>query len=456
MSDTFDPGAETLRGATLVEGRPISVSQLATLARRTLERAIPMLWVAGEISNFTRAPSGHCYFSLKDERSQVRCVLFRTRAQLLDWSPFNGMHVEVRASPSFYEPRGEFQLAVDFMRRAGLGALYERFLRLRRRLEEEGLFDPARKRALPAHPHTVGIVTSARAAALRDVLIILQRRMPALRVIVYPTPVQGEGAAEQIGAAIDRADQRDECDVLVLCRGGGSIEDLWAFNEESVARALARCRLPVVCGVGHETDVTIADFVADARAPTPTAAAALVCPDRAELAQRLRLLHGRLGRCLMHQLAQRAQQVDFLARRVVHPGQRLAQQQRLLARLRGRLRHGFARRLREAENAFGSVERRLQRARPDLANRVTALEALRQRLGRAALAGLQRRRLALANLGSHLVHLDPGQVLERGYSIVRTGDGHIVRSAAQLGTGQSLQLEFARGRARARVDDVET
>jgi exodeoxyribonuclease VII large subunit len=455
MNDSLNQDPDTLRRATLPEGQPISVSQLNALARRALERAIPMLWVGGEISNFTRAPSGHCYFSLKDERAQVRCVLFRARGQSLDWAPANGMHVEVRASPAFYEPRGEFQLAIDFMRRAGLGVLYERFLRLQRKLAEEGLFDAARKRPLPPHPRAIGIVTSPRAAALRDVLIMLRRRMPAMRVIVYPTLVQGEGAAEQIAAALALAGSRGECDVIILCRGGGSIEDLWAFNEEVVARALSRCALPVVSGVGHETDVTIADFVADARAPTPTAAAALVCPDRAELGRRLVQLHGQLRRCLLHGLSQRTQQLDFLARRVVHPGQRLAQQYRLLNERRERVRLAMLRYLRQAQLPLGALEHRLQRARPDPAALRSDLQALRRRLERAVHAEMQRRRLAFERVGAHLGHLDPRQVLERGYSIVTTVDGGIVRAAAQLAPGQSLHLEFARGRGRARVDDVE-
>lgn len=455
MSDMFEQGDEALDRASPVAGQPISVSQLAALARRTLERGIPMLWVAGEITGFTRAPSGHCYFSLKDERAQVRCVLFRTRAQLLDWAPANGMHVEVRASASLYEPRGEFQLAVDFVRRAGLGLLYERFLRLQRRLCEDGLFNPARKRALPAHARTVGIVTSPRAAALRDVLVMLRRRMPGIAVIVYPTPVQGEGAAAQIAAALDRAGARAECDVLILCRGGGSIEDLWAFNEEVVARALARCPLPVICGVGHETDVTIADHAADARAPTPTAAAAMVCADRAELVRRLRLLHARLRRCLLHHLAQRVQQVDFLARRIVHPGQRLARQQRALSQQRERLRLGLQGRLRGARAAVAALEHRLRRARPDHASMALELRGLRRRLERAVEADRRRRTLALERVAAHLAHLDPRQVLERGYSIVRTEDGQVVRAAAQLRPGLRVRLEFALGRAGARVDELE-
>ncbi|MCW5621466.1 MAG: exodeoxyribonuclease VII large subunit [Burkholderiales bacterium] len=456
MNDESETRPGAVQRATLVEGQPISVWQLTTLARQVLERNIPLLWVAGEISNFTRAPSGHCYFSLKDERAQVRCVLFRTRAQLLDWTPANGMQVEVRAGASFYEPRGEFQLAVDFMRRAGLGVLFEKFTRLQRKLEAEGLFDPACKRPLPGHPRTIGIVTSPRAAALRDVLIMLRRRMPGIPVIVYPTLVQGEGAAAQIAAALDLAAARGECDVLILCRGGGSIEDLWAFNEESVARALARCTLPVVSGVGHETDVTIADFVADMRAPPPPAAAALVCPDRAELAKRAGDLHARLRRCMGHVLAQRTQQVDFLARRVVHPGRRLALQQRMLLEHRDRMRLALARQLRHAAMPLRALEHRWRRARPDPDAASATLHALHHRLARALQLELQRRAHALERLHAHLIHLDPRQVLERGYSIVIGEDGQIVRSSVQVAPGHRLRIDFAHGRAYTQVRDVET
>ena len=270
MDEPLDDG-EALEAAARVAGAPLSVTRLNALARRTLEQRLPLLWVAGEISNYTRAPSGHCYFTLKDERAQVRCVMFRTRAQALDWRPANGAQVEVRALPSFYEARGEFQLTVEFMRRAGLGVLFERFARLKARLAAEGLFVAQRKRALPRFPARIGLVTSPAGAALRDVLITLRRRMPRIPIVLYPTPVQGEGAAAQIAAMLGLAGRRGECDVLILCRGGGSIEDLWSFNEEAVARAIVACPIPVVCGVGHETDFTIADFVADVRAATPTA-----------------------------------------------------------------------------------------------------------------------------------------------------------------------------------------
>nr|MDA8108292.1 exodeoxyribonuclease VII large subunit [Betaproteobacteria bacterium] len=261
---------------------PVSVSELLRSVRDALERRFPLTWVAGEISNFRAAASGHWYFTLKDEAAQVDCVMFRGRAALLDWEPGDGARVELRALVTLYEPRGRFQLNVETMRRAGLGALYERYLALKAKLERAGLFDPAAKRALPAHPHAIGVVTSLAAAALRDVLTTLARRNASIPVIVYPAPVQGEGAAERLAQMLAVANARAECEVLLLVRGGGSIEDLWSFNEEELARAIRASRIPVVVGVGHETDVTIADFAADRRAPTPTAAAELVSPPRAE------------------------------------------------------------------------------------------------------------------------------------------------------------------------------
>ncbi|MBX9810460.1 MAG: exodeoxyribonuclease VII large subunit, partial [Burkholderiales bacterium] len=244
--------------AAQISMQVISVGELNRLAKDVLEQNLPLMWVAGEISNFKRYDSGHCYFTLKDAAAQVDCVMFRHKVQYLEWLPENGMQVEVRACPTLYEARGKFQLNVETMRRAGLGALYEAFEKLKAKLEQEGLFDAARKRPLPAFPRAVGVVTSPQAAALRDVLTTLRRRMPSLPVILYPAPVQGEGAAQKIAQAIATAGARNECDVIIVCRGGGSIEDLWAYNEEAVARAIFACAIPVVSGVGHETDFTIA------------------------------------------------------------------------------------------------------------------------------------------------------------------------------------------------------
>src|SRR6478672_3706958 len=315
----------------------IGVSQLNRLARELLERHLPLMWVAGELSNFRRYDSGHCYFTLKDADAQVDCVMFRLKAQLLGWQPEDGMRVEVRACPTLFEARGKFQLTVEVMRRAGLGALYEAYARLKARLEHEGLFDATRKRALPRFPRSLGIITSPQAAALRDVLTTLKRRMPSLPVIIYPTPVQGEGAALRITRAVRLASARAECDVLVLCRGGGSIEDLWAYNNEGLARAIADCAIPMVAGIGHETDFTIADFVADVRAPTPTAAAELVCPARSELLHRVEIVRGRIHRGVRHALESRMQYIDMLACRLIHPARQLENQLTGLERLRERL-----------------------------------------------------------------------------------------------------------------------
>ncbi len=256
----------------------LSVSQLLRSARDMLERRFPLQWISGEVSNLRPAASGHLYFTIKDETAQVDCVMFKSRAAALDWEPADGLRVEVRALVTMYEPRGRFQLNVEAMRRAGLGPLYERFLKLKDKLGREGLFDPDAKRTIPEHPGQIGIVTSLAAAALRDVLTTLRRRNASIPVIVYPAPVQGEGAAAKLAQALATANARAECDVLLLVRGGGSIEDLWQFNEETLARAIRASQIPVVCGVGHETDFTIADFAADARAPTPTAAAEMVSP----------------------------------------------------------------------------------------------------------------------------------------------------------------------------------
>jgi exodeoxyribonuclease VII large subunit len=321
-----------------VLNRPvITVSELNRSVRDLLERSHGLGWVSGEISNFKRYDSGHCYFTLKDAGAQVRCVMFRGKSQYLDWQPKEGMQVEVRALVTLYEPRGDFQLNVETMRRAGLGPLFERFLRTKEMLEREGLFDPLAKRPVPPFPGTVGIVTSLAAAALRDILATLERRNPSIRVIVYPVPVQGEGAAARIAAMLETASQRKECDVILLARGGGSIEDLWQFNEESVARAIRACTLPVVCGIGHETDFTIADFAADLRAPTPTAAAEAVSPSRDALFARLGQLVSRATRAALRRVDTDLQRVDGLARRLVHPRARLANSGRLLGQFVARL-----------------------------------------------------------------------------------------------------------------------
>jgi len=429
----------------------ITVAELNRTAREVLERSLPLTWVAGEISNFKRYDSGHCYFTLKDAQAQVDCVLFRHRAQLLGWQPQDGAKVEVRALPTLYEARGKFQLNVESMRRAGLGALYEAYERLKARLEQEGLFDPARKRPVPRYPRAIGLVTSPQAAALRDVLTTLRRRLPAMPVVLYPAPVQGEGAASRIAAAIALAGERRECDVLIVCRGGGSLEDLWAFNEEVVARAILACAIPVVTGIGHETDFTIADFVADARAPTPTGAAALASPSRDDL--RKDLLHAarRLFRGARRRLETAMQGLDFLSRRLTHPGERIRNQQAMLRHLATRLVGAWRRGLEDLGWQSRELGLRLAARAPDLAGYGRETEALARRLrdgGRRRAAAAAER---IARLEASLKHLNPQSVLERGYSITETAAGAIVRDSAQLAAGEDVTISFATGKAGARV-----
>jgi len=316
---------------------PLTVSELNRRSRQVLENQFGLVWVTGEISRATLAASGHWYFTLKDEGAAVDCAMFKGRAQYLEFRPENGLKVEVRARVTIYEPRGAYQLGVEQMRHAGLGALFEAFERLKARLGKEGLFDESRKRPLPPHPRAIGVVTSLAAAALRDILATLARRAPMVPVIVYPTLVQGEGAAALVARAIATANARAECDVLVVARGGGSLEDLWAFNEEAVARAIAASAIPVVSGVGHETDFTIADFAADLRAATPTAAAVAASPDREALLARLAHARSRLSRAGGRAVESASQRLDLAARRLLTPAERLARGRESLALLGRRL-----------------------------------------------------------------------------------------------------------------------
>ena len=439
------------QGNSVTSSPVLSVSAFNTLARSAIESALPLLWIGGEISNLTRAASGHWYFSLKDATAQVRCVMFRGRNQFVDWQPANGDQVEVRAVPTLYEARGEFQLQVEVMRRAGLGALFEAFEKLKQKLSAEGLFAESRKRPLPGFPRQLGIVTSTEAAALRDVLTTLRRRAPWLPVILYPTPVQGEGAGRKIADAIRTAGQRAECDVLIVCRGGGSIEDLWAFNEEAVARAIAACPVPVVSGVGHETDFTITDFVADLRAPTPTAAAEQVCASRDEWMQKLVTQHHRIARPLHRLLNARAQQIDYLSRRLVHPAQRLQQQQSALQHLSLRLHQSMGRALQLTHMQTQGLQSRLLAARPDLLQRKTRLATLHGALARTLQRQLENSHASVDRMASHLDHLNPHAVLARGYSVVRNTQGKVIRDSRQIKLDESLDLRFHLGGAQARV-----
>lgn len=438
------------------ENRPriLRVSELAIAINQLLASHVPLLWVSGEISNLVKAASGHWYFALKDEQAQVRCVMFRHKNQLLDKYIANGTQVELLASASLYEARGDFQLTVEQLRPAGLGVLYEKFAQLKQKLELEGLFDPSRKRPLPVFPRRIGVITSNQAAALRDVLTTLKLRLPGVPVIVYPAPVQGGGSAEKIASAIKIACQRAECDVLILCRGGGSIEDLWAFNEEIVARAIAAGTIPIICGVGHETDFTIADFVADVRAPTPTAAAQCAVPDRHALKKGLRDIAQHLLRAQRNRLQNAMQSVDYLQRRMVHPAQQLQRQTVHLEQLQQRLQRSFAHQHDQQRWLCQSMMQRLQNAGSDFNRMQDRQRHLKDRLLNACHSGLSRRQARLDTVAQHLVLLDPQQVLARGYSLVQDSKGHLIMDATQVQTGAVLQITFAQGSVKTEVKQV--
>ena len=405
-----------------------SVASLVGAVAALLEEGFAGCVVGGEIAGFSRAASGHCYFTLKDPSgaATLRCAMFRRAASLLDFTPSDGQHVELRGRIGVYEPRGELQFVAEAMRAAGAGALYERFLRVRARLESEGLFDPAVKRALPAHPRTVGIVTSLAGAALHDVATTLARRSPHVRVVVYPSLVQGIDAPAALCAAIRLAGERREVDVLVLCRGGGSLEDLWAFNEERVVRAVRGSPIHTVSGVGHETDVTLVDLAADLRAPTPTAAAELVAPATAAQGQRLRELELELVRRAHAALETQAQRIDRLALRIARPAEAVAHRAHALALLEQRLQSAPARAIAtgraRADAAAGRLRHAIEIARSRIAARINA-----------------------AALRLHAV--DPQRVLARGYALLASADGTPVTSISGLVVGEAVSARLADGTA---------
>jgi exodeoxyribonuclease VII large subunit len=434
----------------------VPVSALNRAIGSMLERSFPLVWVAGEVSNFTRAASGHWYFSIKDAQAQMRCVMFRGRAQHAEFTPREGDRIEVRALVTMYEPRGELQLNVEAVRRTGQGRLYEAFLKLKAQLEAEGLFAAERKRPLPTHPRAIGIVTSLQAAALRDVLTTLQRRAPHIPVIVYPAPVQGVGVSARLAAMVEAANARREVDVLIVCRGGGSIEDLWAFNEEVLARAIAESRVPVVSGVGHETDFTIADFAADVRAPTPTGAAELVSPQRVLLLRDLDHRHATLARGFGRMMEGRAQQLDWLARRLVSPRERLARQRTHLQQLSVRLASAGTRPARDARARFSLLQMRWQRWRPDLATHRSAVNTLAQRFDSAILRQHERQTARVATLAARLEVLSPQRTLERGYAaLLDAQNGRAVRTPSSLKPGRRLTVHVAEGSADITLADVQ-
>ena len=423
-----------------------------------LERGFGSLWLEAEISNFSRPSSGHWYFTLKDAAAQVRCAMFRQRNMLCTFAARDGQKVLVRARIGLYEPRGEYQLIVDHMEDAGLGALKRQFEELSAKLDKEGLFAAERKRPLPSLPRRIGVITSPTGAAVRDILHVLARRFPAAAVLIYPVPVQGAQAATEIVAALELAGRRAECEVLILARGGGSLEDLWAFNDERLARTIVASPIPVITGIGHEIDFTIADFAADVRAPTPSAAAELVVPDAGEWLDAFVQFGARLGRCMRRRLEERHERLRWLSGRaaLVSPAARLGAQAQRLDELEQCLVRALRRRLLEHRERLRWLTGRASLASPSarLTQQLSRLENLNQRLHRGWRQAMNLRREKLQPLIRTLNAVSPLATLERGYAIVTLEGGEILRNAAEVKQGTLIEARLAHGRVRAKVESA--
>ncbi len=440
----------------------LTVSQLNRQAKTLLESHFDFVWVEGEVSNFVKPSSGHWYFSLKDGNAQVRCAMFSTRNQRVKFTPANGDAIRLRCRVSLYEGRGEFQLLVEHLEHAGAGALQVAFEKLKARLLAEGLFDPARKQGLPVSVSQLGVITSPTGAAIHDILTVLRRRCPGIAVLLLPVAVQGEGAAAQIASAIERANrwQREgkiHLDALIVGRGGGSLEDLWAFNEEIVARAIASSALPIVSAVGHEVDFSIADMVADYRAPTPSAAAELLSPDQREWHQRLQAVDQVLARLIQRKLADATTHLSHLRQRLKHPGAQLREQAQrvddleqrlLLAQKNLLLRHHATRALLESQLLARSPLSRLQQLQRDT-------RQWRKRMDAALHQTLHQSANRLAHLAQMLDSLSPLGTLQRGYAIVTDSSGSVVRDANKVSIGDEVEARLANGRLALRVTKVE-
>nr|VFK66436.1 MAG: Exodeoxyribonuclease VII large subunit [Candidatus Kentron sp. UNK]VFK72025.1 MAG: Exodeoxyribonuclease VII large subunit [Candidatus Kentron sp. UNK] len=436
-----------------------TVSRLNQEVRYLIEANFPTVWVEGEISNLARPRSGHLYFSLKDEDCQVRCAMFRAYNQQLNFALGDGARVLARARASVYPQRGDFQLIVEYIEEAGEGALRQAFEILKRRLASEGLFDAARKKPLPLIPEQIGVITSPSGAAIRDILTVLGRRLPGIPVLVYPASVQGRDAVSEIARMIELADRRRECDVLILARGGGSLEDLQAFNEERVARAIHRCEIPLISAIGHEIDFTIADFVADQRAATPSAAAELAVPDQREWRQRIISTADRLLALARRRLAERRQELVWLQRRLAHPRRRLSDGAQRVDDLMGRLtRH--ARALPPPLRArLAALTARLYRYEPS--TRLRGYDAHRQQLARRLLSAIEQylaiRSARIDSLRRTLEAMNPQQTLERGYAIVTKYPGdEVLRHAKSATEGDRIHARLARGTLVCDVLRIET
>ncbi|ODC02319.1 exodeoxyribonuclease VII large subunit [Terasakiispira papahanaumokuakeensis] len=462
--------------------RPLSVSQLMGRLNRLLELKVPSFWVEGEVTDFKAMRSGHWYFALKDERSRIQCVMFRGRNQLLPRPLREGDLVRASAQAGIYEPRGQLQVVIEGIELSGDGALLAALEALKQKLAGEGLFDPARRRPLPPCPQVIGVVTSAQAAALRDILHVLERRWPVAEVRVFPAQVQGEEAPVELRRALALA-QREEagqaCDVLILARGGGSLADLQAFNDEWLARMVAACRIPIVTGVGHETDTTLVDYAADLRAPTPSAAAEAVSPSRDEYLSRLQYAAGRLQQAVARGLQQRIQRLDELSRRFSNPLDRQGPQQQRLQQLSRRLMSAGQRYLVLEQQRLGQLQQRLEAANPvrylqhaeqqliglqarlwrhsperQVQQGQAALTQLSQRLARAITQCCDQRQMHLAHLGQRLHLVSPLATLGRGYALVQDDQQRIVQTAGAVQVGDQLTVRLGEGGLSCCVEDT--
>jgi exodeoxyribonuclease VII large subunit len=394
------------------EAKVFSVKEINRLVRELLEQSFPSFWISGEISNFISASSGHWYFSLKDDEAQVRCTMFKNKNMAADWVPKNGEKIEAKCFIGLYEARGEYQLNIELIRHAGAGLLSEAFNQLKEKLLKEGLFEPSRKKPIPQFPKSIGVITSPTGAAIEDILITLKRRSPHIPVFIYPTLVQGKEAPSAIVKALEIANTRMECDVLILARGGGSIEDLWAFNEEIVARAIVASKIPTITGVGHETDTTIADFVSDLRAPTPTGAAEIVTGHTVELIKTIQIYKNQLNKMMANVIRELMQKIDYLEKRLISPKQQLQRQKE-------------------------QIHQYLLRINQSMKN------------------AMMQYRLNIDKLKLNLDHLSPHAVLSRGYSIVTNVEGQIVNNVAQLKLNDKIHIQLNHGQADANISDLK-
>ena len=436
-----------------------TVSRLNQTVRLLLEQEMGQVWISGEISNFSQPSSGHWYFTLKDDTAQVRCAMFRNSNRRVTFRPQHGQQVLVRANITLYEPRGDYQIIVESMQPAGEGLLQQKYEQLKAKLQAEGLFDQQHKQPLPSPAHCVGVITSKTGAALHDILHVLKRRDPSLPVIIYPTAVQGDDAPGQIVRAIELANTRQECDVLIVGRGGGSLEDLWSFNDERVARAIFASAIPVVSAVGHETDVTIADFIADLRAPTPSAAAEMVSRNQQELLRQILSAQQRLGMAMDYFLANRSRRFTQIYHRLQqqHPQLRLARQQTALERLHQRMNVAIDGQLKRTSQRQSRLLQRLnqQNPQPRIHRAQTRIQQLEYRLAENVRSRLSATRERFGNAVTHLEAVSPLSTLARGYSVSTATDGQVLKKVKQVKTGDVMTTRLEDGWVESQVTDIK-